>query len=65
MTFESQLSIFMIVRDYWVFVCHYGFWFLVFFFLSRFGTIGVIMGLSKCGCDAVVRVVDWSKLSSK
>ena len=42
------------------------FGFCFFFFLSRFGTIGVIMGLSKCGCDAVVRVeVDWSKLSSK
>lgn len=46
-------------------------WFLValgfsLFVLYRFGTMEVIMGLSKSGCDEVVRTeVDWSKLSGK
>lgn len=46
-------------------------WFLVafgfcLFVLYRFGTMEVIMGLSKSGWDEVVRIeVDWSKLSGK
>lgn len=60
MTFAPQLNILMILRDYgkgvvYVWLRFWGclLFFFFFFFLSRFGTIGVIMGLSTSSYDKV------------